>query len=157
MKENRIRLQFHPFSRAVVDVHKSYGNVIPNHITDPFELQSWTSPPASHAFFVNVYNRLKQRVLQFTYSLQFTYGGSLDGKGAYLDHVTIIPSRISVAWGFVFNASVQITSVHNVGTRDEPIAAAYVELHYRLAGLNIVERTESFHVKGDGQYKHLNA
>ncbi|CAF1393209.1 unnamed protein product [Adineta steineri] len=143
-------------NRAVVDVQTSYGNVIPSHITDPFELQSWTSPPASHSFTVNVYNRLKQRVLQFTYALQFTYGGSLDGKGAYLDRVTIIPSRISVSWGFVFNASVQIASVQNVGTREDPIAAAHVELHYRIAGLNVAERTESFHVRGDGQYVHLN-
>ncbi|UJR34952.1 hypothetical protein I4U23_027730 [Adineta vaga] len=142
-------------NRAVVDVQTSYGNVLPSHITDPFELQSWSSPPASHTFTVNVYNRLKQRVLQFTYSLQFTYGGSLDGKGAYLDRVTIIPSRISVAWAYVFNASVKIESIHNVGTRDEPIAAAHVELHYRLAGLNTVERTESFHVRGDGKYVHL--
>lgn len=144
-------------SRAVADVQTSYGNVLPAHITNAFELQSWTSPPASHSYTVNVYNRLKQRVLQFTYSLQFTYGGSLDGKGLYLDRVTIIPSRLSVAWGFVFNASVQIASVHNVGTRDNPIAAAHVELHYRLQGLNVVERTESFHVKGDGKYTYLNA
>ncbi|CAF2943327.1 unnamed protein product [Rotaria sp. Silwood2] len=144
-------------NRAVIDIQTSYGNGIPGYITDPFELQSWSSPPASYSFTINVNNRLKQRVLQFTYTLQFTYGGSLDGKGAYLDRVTVIPSRISVAWGFIFNASVQIASVHNVGTRDEPIAAAHVELHYRLVGLNVVERTESFHVRGDGQYAHLNA
>ncbi len=71
--------------------------------------------------------------------------------------MTIVPSRISVAWGFVFNASVQITSVHNTGTRDNPIAAAHVELHYRLSGLNIVERTETFHVTGNGKHVHLNA
>jgi hypothetical protein len=106
---------------------------------------------------VTVYNRLKQRVLQFTYSVQFNYGGSLDGKGAYLDRVTIIPSRISVAWGFVFNAGVQIVSANNVGTRDDPIIAALVQLKYRLAGLNTIERTESFYVRGDGQYMHSNA
>ncbi|CAF1235555.1 unnamed protein product [Adineta ricciae] len=143
-------------NRAVVDIQTSYSNVLPSHITDPFELQSWSSPPASHSYTVQVYNRLKQRVLQFTYSLQFTYGGSLDGKGAYLDRVTIVPSRISVAWAYVFNASVHVVSVYNVGTRDEPIAAAHIELCYRLAGLNTVERTESFHVRGDGQYAHLN-
>ncbi len=144
------------FSRAVADVQTSHGNVIPEHIKDPFELQSWASPPVSRSYTVNVYNRLKQRVLQFTYSLQFTYGGSLDGKGAYLERVTIVPSRISVAWGFVFNADVQIVSVHNIGTRDNPIAAANVALHYRLTGLNIVERTETFHVSGDGRYVQLN-
>jgi len=62
-----------------------------------------------------------------------------------------------VAWGFVFNANVQTASVHNIGTRDNPIAAAHVELHYRLAGLNIVARTETFHVTGDGKHVHLNA
>jgi hypothetical protein len=66
-----------------------YGNVLPAHITNPFDLQSCSSPSTSHSFTVNVYNRLKQRVLQYT------YGGSLGGKGAYLDRVTIIPSRVS--------------------------------------------------------------
>lgn len=61
-----------------------------------------------------------------------------------------------MAWAYVFNASVHVVSVYNVGTRDEPIAAAHIELRYRLAGLNTVERTESFHVRGDGQYAHLN-
>lgn len=134
----------------------SYGNGLPPGITDPFQLESWSSPPASHSFTVNIYNRLGQRVVQFTYTLQYNHGGSLDGKGAYLDRITISPSRLSVAWGFVFNANVQVTSVHNVGTRDEPIAAAHVELSYRLKGLNMVERTESFYVRGDGPYVHLN-
>ncbi|CAF3433041.1 unnamed protein product [Rotaria socialis] len=144
-------------NRAIVDMQTSYGNGIPHRITDPFELQSWASPPISYSSTINVHNLLKQRVVQFTYALQFTYGGSLDGKGAYLDRVTVIPSRISVAWGFTFNASIQIASVHNVGTRDDPIAAVNLELHYRLEGLNVVERTESFHVRGDGQYTHINA
>ena len=144
-------------NRAVSDIQTSYGNVLPAHITNPFDLQSWASPPASHSYTVNIYNRLKQRVVQFTFSLQFTHGGSLDGKGAYLDRVTIVPSRISVAWGFVFNANVKVTSVQNIGTREDPIAAAYIELHYRLSGLNVVERTETFHVAGNGRYVYLNA
>jgi hypothetical protein len=140
----------------VIDVHTSYGNALPAHVTDPFELQQWASPPASHSFTVTIRNQLKQRVLQFTYSLQYTYGGSLAGHGAYLDRVTIIPSRISVAWAFKFNASIQIGSIHNVGTAEDPIAAVHVELYYRLVGLNTIERTESFHVRGDGRFVYLN-
>lgn len=131
--------------------------MLPSGVDDPFQLESWSSPPASHSFTVTIYNRLKQSVLKFDYSLQYTYGGSFNSKGAYLDRVTIVPSRIFVAWGFVFNASVQISSVHNIGTIDQPIAAADIDIHYRLTGLNTVERTESFHVTGKGDYQHTNA
>lgn len=145
------------FSRAVADVQTMYGNALPTGITDPFQLQKWASPPMSRSYNVEIFNRLKQRVLQLTYTLQYTYGGSLDGKGAYLDRVTIVPSKVSVAWGFVFNASVQIGSVYNTGTVEDPIAVLPIDLHYRLVGLNTIERTESFHVTGDGKYFRLNS
>jgi hypothetical protein len=132
----------------------SYGSVLPANIT-PSELQLWKSPPASYYFTANVYNRLKLCVLRFTYALQFTYGGSLNGTGAYLERITVVPSRISVAWAFTFNASVHIGFAHNVGTRDQPIAAAHVELHYQLVGLNKVNRIETFHVRGDGKCEHF--
>ena len=134
-----------------------HGNALPVGVTDPFQLQKWASPPVSRSYTVNIFNRLKQRVLQLTYTLQYTPGRSLDGKGAYLDRVTIVPSRVSVAWGFVFNASVQIGNAYNTGTADDPIAALPIDLHYRLVGLNTIERTESFHVTGDGRYFHLTA
>ena len=107
--------------------------------------------PVSRSFNVTVYNRLRRRVLQFNYDLEFLYGGSLNGRGAYLDGITIIPSRTDVAWFYVFNANVEIVSVRNVGTKDNPIAAAQVELTYRLKGLNFAERRASFDIKGDGR------
>jgi hypothetical protein len=64
--------------------------------------------------------------------------------------VTVIPSHISVAWCYVFNADVKITSIRDVGTPDHPIAAANVKLEYRLKGLNVFQETKSFDVRGDG-------
>ena len=145
------------FSRAVADVQTTYGNVLPSHIHDPFELENWVAPPASHSFTVLIHNQLKQRVLHFTYSLQYTYGGSLNGQGRYLDRLTIVPTRLSVAWAFAFDASVKISSVYNTGSHADPLAGAQIDLHYRLKGLNTVERTESFFVTADGHYTHSNA
>jgi hypothetical protein len=144
-------------NRAVIDVQTIHGNVLPAGVSNAFELEQWVSPPASHSFVVEISNQLQQRVLQFVYSVQYVHGGSFNGHGRYLDRLTIVPTRISVAWGFVFNASVQINSVYNTGTHDEPVAAAQIELRYRLKGLNIVESTESFFVTGDGQFTHSNA
>lgn len=144
-------------NRAVIDVQTIHGNVLPAGVVSAFELEKWVSPPASHSFEVVISNQLKQRVLHFTYSLQYTYGGSFNGRGRYLDRLTIVPTRVFVAWAFVFNASVQINSVYNTGTHEDPIGAAQIEVHYRLKGLNTVESTESFFVTGDGQFTHSNA
>ena len=140
----------------MADIQTSYGSALPDKADGIFTVEHWKSPPASHSYSINIFNRLKQRVLHFTYTLQYTYGGSLNGKGRYLDRVTIIPSRISVSWAFAFNASVQITSVYNIGSIDDPVAAIELMLHYRLSGLNAVERTESFQVTGDGTHSHIN-
>ncbi|CAF2634530.1 unnamed protein product [Rotaria sp. Silwood2] len=142
---------------ATADIHTIHGNVLPANINNPLELQSWSPSPVSRSCSLTIHNRLGLRVLQFDYDLEFLYGGSLNGRGAYLDGITVVPSRTSVAWCYVFNAKVEITSVRNVGTSDNPVAAAHVELKYQLKGLSRVEGTTSFDVKGDGRVDVLHS
>jgi hypothetical protein len=144
------------FSRAVVDVRGSYGSFAPANAQDPYKLEHWSSPPASQSFIVTIYNSLGRRIVQFEYALQFVHSGSLQANEAYLDNVTIIPTFVSVGWGFKFNADVQVSSVRNVGTHDRPVAAVTIDQHYRLIGLNTVQRTDSFEVRGDGQWNRLS-
>ncbi|CAF3591772.1 unnamed protein product [Rotaria sp. Silwood1] len=141
---------------ATADIHTTHGNVLPANINSPLDLQSWSSSPVSRSSSLTIYSRLGLRVLQFDYDLEFLYGGSLNGRGAYLDGITVVPSRITVAWCYVFNANVEITSIRNVGTSDNPIAAAHIELKYQLKALSRVEGTTSFDVKGDGRVDILH-
>ncbi|CAF3447620.1 unnamed protein product [Rotaria sp. Silwood2] len=141
---------------ATVDLHTIHGNVLPANINSSLDLQSWSSSPVSRSSTLTIYNRLGLRVLRFDYDLEFLYGGSLNGRGAYLDGITVVPSRTTVAWCYVFNANVEITSVRNVGTSDNPVAAAHVELKYQLKALSRAEGTTSFDVKGDGRVDILH-
>jgi hypothetical protein len=43
---------------------------------------------------------LKFFILFFFFKVTYTYGGRLNGKGRYLDNISIIPTHVSVAWGF---------------------------------------------------------
>ncbi|CAF1431267.1 unnamed protein product [Rotaria magnacalcarata] len=141
---------------ATADVHTIHGNVLPANITSPLELQCWSSSPVSRSSTLTICSRLGIRILRFEFDLEFLYGGSLNGRGAYLDGITVTPSCTIVAWCYVFNANVEITSVRNVGTSDNPIAAAHVELKYQLKALSRVEGTVSFDVKGDGRVDMLH-
>ncbi|CAF4166023.1 unnamed protein product, partial [Rotaria sordida] len=142
---------------ATADIHTIHGNVLPANINSPLDLQTWSPSPVSRSSSLTIYSRLGVRVLQFDYDLEFLYGGSLNGRGAYLDGITVVPSRTTIAWCYVFNANVEITSIRNVGTSDDPVAAAHVELKYQLKALSRVEGTTSFDIKGDGRVDVLHS
>ncbi|CAF0921099.1 unnamed protein product [Didymodactylos carnosus] len=143
-------------NRAVMNIKVDYANVLPSEIKSAFDCQKWADEPFTKTFKIKFQNKLNMRIMELVYTVQFTYGGSFENKGQYLDRITIIPTHVYVAYGFKLDASINIPSINNVGTLEEPIAAAYVELKYRLTGMNSIEKTESFFVKGNGQFKYLN-
>jgi hypothetical protein len=105
---------------------------------------------------VTISNRLGRRIVEFEYTLQFVHSSSIQKAEKYLETVTVTPTRVFVSWGYKFNADVQISSVRNVGSQDRPIAAVLIDQHYQLIGLNTVEGTDSFELRGDGGFRGLN-
>ena len=95
-------------------------------------------------------------VVEFTYSVMFMWNGTYDGThGHYLDHITVTPVHLSVAWGYTFQATVKIPTVVNAGSKQFPMAAAVVELDYMVSTpLKKDLYTDSFTVKANGQFIH---
>ena len=149
------RSNFIEKNRAVSNFNTLYANALPKGAGSAFEMEKWSAPSVK-SYSVVYKNFYKMNVIDLTYSVSFVPGGQYNGKGRYLDRVTILPTKVSVAWGFKLDAQVQVPSITNAGTTAAPIAAAQVELSYKITGLNSITKTESFYVRGDGQFKWLN-
>jgi len=68
-----------------------------------------------------------------TYTLAHRYNGRYDGRGKYLDVVTIFPHNVNVSWSYNVEMNVDKIAVNNLGTKENPIGSVAMELDIRVA------------------------
>jgi hypothetical protein len=120
-----------------------------------FEMENW-SAPVSKKYKLVYKNGFNQSVVVFEYTVLYTYAGSFNGKGKYLTAVQIIPSQISVKYGFTFDAKFKLQSIQNHGTKESPVAGATLIMNYKVSSLVSAEDTsDSFHINGNGNFTVL--
>jgi hypothetical protein len=142
-------------NEATIEVRKASANALPRGVQCWDELESWSFPQAT-TYTVTYSNMLGMDVVHFEFQLIYSYGGTLNGKGAYISNLTVVPRAIDVMWGFDFNAEVQIPQVVNMGTRTDPIAGAALDIHWSVE--NVIKKTHrslEFFVTGKGMVKEL--
>jgi len=83
-------------------------------------------------FKVTYKNGFGSEVVSFTYNINMSYGGQFQGKGAYITHAQIVPENVTVAWGYTFNAQMSLVGLTNLGTEENPIAGATLQLSYSV-------------------------
>jgi hypothetical protein len=131
------------------------ANAVPSGLKAWEDLECWRMPQAKNyrVTYKNVYGA---KVVDFAYQVHFTHGGQLDGKGLYLSQVTIVPTNLSVSWGYTFDAKVKINNVTNAGTRSSPVAAIQMSLNWSVKTVfKYIEGLESYYVRGDGLFHRL--
>lgn len=131
------------------------ASAVPANAVCAFNLAGW-SVPYSRTYKLSYENLFGSSVVDFTYKLIFSYGGSYQGQGAYLANVTIHPVDVQVAWGQNFDASVNIANVLNVGDTENPVAGMEVALEWNVknAFKNFKSRRIYF-VDGNGNATEL--
>jgi hypothetical protein len=120
-----------------------------------FDLEGWRAPKVLgwRVVYENLYG---MDVVAFTYKVRFQYGGSYDGKGAYIANATVETSDISVAWGYTFSGTAKMNGLANAGTRANPIAALTLTTDYQIKTVLKEDRlTRSFYLTGTGQFQNL--
>lgn len=143
-------------NKPVVDVHTDTANALPKGAQSWQDLANWQAP-VSKLFHVTYRNLFRMKVVDFSYRVLYTYGGTANGKGQYLTNVTIVPAELNVAWGYYFSAQALVPNVTNAGSSEDPIAAAELMLRYTVkTTLKHSEVTSSFYVRGDGNFKDLS-
>lgn len=96
-----------------------------------FNLSGW-SVPYARTYKLAYENLYGSDVVAFTYKVIFSYGGSYQGRGAFLANVTIHPVDVQVSWGQNFDASVNIANVLNIGSDEDPVAGMEVALEWNV-------------------------
>jgi hypothetical protein len=142
-------------NKPTVKTTTDVANAIPKD-ADWSSLVGW-STPQSKAFHVNYKNGYGSNAVDFTYHVTYLYGGNVAGKGRFLNGVTIVPADVTVAWGYTFTAQAKVPSVTNAGTVVDPIAAMEIQMQWTVSTMvKSIEQTQSYFVRGDGQFQELN-
>lgn len=139
----------------VLNINSVSANALPKGLTCWTQLAQWNNP-ISRKYEVSYKNIMGFTVVRLSYRVMFTSGGTYMGTGKYLNRVTIVPDRVDVSWGFELNSTVEVPSIVNVGTQDDPIAGAELILHWNVKSpFHEKKNSVSYFVRGDGQFIEL--
>ena len=115
------------------------------------DMGGWSLPVSRH-YKIAYNNGFGKEVISFIYSVSFQYGGSHDGKGKYLTGIRASARNIKIKWGFDIDASSQLIQISNIGTKENVIAAAKIEMSYTVKNWTGTEAAfVGFFVTGDGR------
>ncbi len=142
---------------AVPNIESKYATAYPQGVTSASQLTQWSRPKVySYGFYAeNLYGGV---MIDCSYKVAFTYDGSYKGKGKFLTGVAVIPTVAQVAWGYNFSmtAAVPDSTITNVGTEADPVAALQLKLTWKMSTvLKEFDGTSVYYVQGDGYYKEI--
>lgn len=120
------------------------------------DMNGWSIPKSNH-YKVTFQNGFGSDVVTFVYSISYQYNGTLDGQGKYLAGIRASATNIVVSWGFDLDASSQLLQISNVGTKQNVIAGATLEMTYTVKNwTRNITTSNSFFVTGDGKFYPLD-
>jgi hypothetical protein len=143
-------------NKAIVNITSDRANAIPQGISSWEHMQEWKAPN-SRLFHVTYTNFFGMNVVDFTFRLIYTYGGTVNGKGHYLTQIGVIPAELLVRSGYAFNVNVSVPSITNAGTSESPMAAAEILVSWSLDNYaKHIEGSQSFYIRGDGYFENMS-
>ncbi len=118
---------------------------------DPMDLDGWKAP-IYKKYKVSYKNYLGGTPASFTFMLMYSYGGSENGKGKYITGALIKATDVTVKWGYSLDADFKVLSIMNAGSRDNKVAAAVLEINYKVSTvLQSTDTSETFYINGAGK------
>jgi hypothetical protein len=120
------------------------------------DMGRWSIPVSKH-YKISYTNGFNMEVVSFTYSITYQYGGSYNGKGKYLAGIRASAKNITISWGFDVEASSQLIQIANVGTQEDVIAGATIEMNYTVKNWSTnISNSRDFFISGDGKLYKLD-
>lgn len=143
-------------NKPVVNVKTAVASALPRGVTCWTDLENW-QPPKTQSYEVTYKNYFGMEVVKFRFRLQYTYGGTYDGKGKFLSSVTVIPAELNVLWGYTFNADVELSPAVNLGSKTDPLAGLELDLKWSVnTVMKASQNSFHFFVQGDGALQAQN-
>ncbi|HNW44619.1 MAG TPA: hypothetical protein PKI19_08950 [Elusimicrobiales bacterium] len=144
-------------NKPVVNIQTKYATAYPEGITAAAQLSSWSKPKTySYGFYAE--NLFGMVMIDAKYKVSYSYNGNYKGKGKYLTGVAVIPTVADVGWSYTFTmaASVPDSTVTNVGTDADPVAALQMKLSWKMSTiLKEVDGSSVYYVQGDGIFEEI--
>ncbi|MGE5087372.1 MAG: hypothetical protein ACM3MG_13795 [Bacillota bacterium] len=132
------------------------ASALPRGVSCWTDLSGW-SRPFYKTFLVQYENAYGMKVVDFRYRLIYMAGGNVDGVGKYITNATFVISKLNVSWGYTFNATVEVPSVFNLGTKANPLAGMQMNMHWTVdTTVHHEEVTQSYFISGDGSLVQMN-
>lgn len=120
------------------------------------DMGNWSIPVTKH-YQISYKNGLGREVVSFVYSVTYQYGGTYGGKGQYLTGIRASARNINIAWGFDLDASSQLVQISNIGTTEDVIAAATIEISYTVKNwTRTITAVKAFFIAGDNRLYKLD-
>ncbi len=120
---------------------------------DLFNTENWKEP-IKKTYEINYFNIYKFNVVKFRFSVLFSYGGTYDGKGAYITAAQIIPDQVHALFGYDFSATMKLGGIQNNGTKANRIAGATLLMEHTVNTLVKADVVvNSFFITGKGEVK----
>jgi hypothetical protein len=122
---------------------------------DVMDTEKWAPVPRVKKYSITYFNRFNVAVVTFKFKVMWAYGGSYDGKGAYISGAQIVPEA-DVLWGFDFSATMKLGGIQNNGTRTNPLAAATLLIEHNVSNiLRSTTKVTTILIDGKGRNKQL--
>ncbi len=144
-------------NKPVVDVKTQYATALPEGVKGWASMAGWQRPKGT-IYELTAKNAYGGQVIKLRYQVLRTSGGSYKGQGKYLTAVTVEPLLVEVAWGYHFSmeASIPDTSIVNVGTTENPVAAMMAQLGWRIqTPIKDSQGKGIYYLQGDGVYQEI--
>jgi len=144
-------------NQPVVDVNTKYATAYPYGITSATQLANW-SRPKSYVYGFYAENLYGSVMIDCKYKFSYTYNGAYKGIGKFLTGVAVVPTSITAGWGYKFymNAEVPDSTIANVGTDANPVAAMQMKLSWKMSTvLKEVTGTSVYYVEGTGYFEEI--
>lgn len=120
------------------------------------DMGNWSIPVTKH-YKIAYKNGYGSEVVSFVYSVTYQYGGTYGGKGQYLTGIRASARQINIGWGFDLDASSQLVQISNVGTTEDVVAGATIEMTYTVKNwTRTITNAVSFFVAGDNRLYKLD-
>jgi hypothetical protein len=135
-------------NKAVLNATSLYANALPKGV-EASELEGF-SDPQFKSYRMYGKNGFGFTVYDVTYTVVHRYNGSYEGKGKYLENVTVLPHKVSALWGYTLNLAVTNVSTVNCGSKADPVGSILLELYFRVSTImKVSEYRNVFEFRGD--------
>lgn len=117
---------------------------------------AYSKEPVKKTYEVVYKNMYGMEVVKFRYSVMYSYGGTYEGRGAYLLGVQVTPDSVSTLFGYDFTATMKLGGIQNLGSREDPIAGATVLIEYTVSTIiKANNEVDSYFISGKGKFKEI--